>query len=303
MELHQLRYFVAVVEAGGFSRAAARLHVAQPSLSQQIAKLEQELGQPLLDRLPRGVVPTDAGRRFYERARRVLAEVADATRCVADCRETLEGRLVIGAIPTIAPGLLPGLLARFTAEHPRVEIEVVEEVTERLLHRMDEGQIDLALVSSVEVHTAIHSEPLGSEPLGVLVAATHPLARRRQLRWPDLDGRKALVLSELHCLGRQVDEFCKARDVQWQVWFHAAHLGTILEMVAQGIGLSLVPRTFEPIAAARGCRWVPLRDPIPKRDINLLLHNLRYRTRATLAFAELARQTARSLGWMDNPSD
>jgi LysR family hydrogen peroxide-inducible transcriptional activator len=297
MELQQLRYFVAVVEAGGFSRAAARLHVTQPSLSQQIAKLEQELGQPLLDRLPRGVVPTEAGRRFYERARRVLAELADATRCVADCRQALEGRLIIGAIPTIAPGLLPGLIARFIRQHPRVEIEVVEEVTERLLQRLDEGLIDLALVSTVDVHTAIHTETLGLEPLGVLVPAEHPFARRRHLRWQDLEGQKALVLNELHCLGRQVNEFCKARDVRWQVWFHAAHLGTILEMVAQGIGISLVPVSFQPIADTRGCRWIPLQEPVPRREINLLLHNLRYRTRATLTFADLARQTVHHAGW------
>lgn len=298
MELHQLRYFVTVVEAGGFSRAAARLHVAQPSLSQQIAKLEQELGQPLLDRLPRGVVPTEAGRRFYHRARRILAEIADAARCVADCREAIEGRIVVGAIPTIAPGLLPRLLAAFASQHPKVEVEVVEEVTERLLQRLDEGQIDLALVSSVEIQTAVHCESLGRETLGALLPARHPLARRDTLRWQDLTGQKALVLSELHCLGRQVNEFCKARDVRWQVWFQAAHLGTILEMVVHGIGVSLVPRLFEPIAQARGCRWLPLEPPAPQREINLLLHNLRYRTRATLAFAALAREAARALGWM-----
>ncbi|MCS7090177.1 MAG: LysR substrate-binding domain-containing protein [Verrucomicrobiota bacterium] len=298
MELHQLRYFVTVVEAGGFSRAAVRLHVAQPSLSQQIAKLEQELGQPLLDRLPRGVVPTEAGRRLYDRARRILAEVADATRCVADCRESLEGRLVVGAIPTIAPGLLPRLLAEFSEQHPKVDVQVVEEVTERLLQRLDEGQIDLALASTVDVQTAIHCEPLGKEPLGLLLPARHALARRRQVTWTDLQGEKALVLSELHCLARQVNEFCKTRSVRWHVWFQAAHLGTILEMVANGVGVSLVPQLFAPIANARGCRWIPLDAPRPERDINLLLHNLRYRTRATLAFAALVRRAAQRLGWM-----
>ncbi|MEJ5238932.1 MAG: LysR family transcriptional regulator [Limisphaera sp.] len=303
MELHQLRYFVAVVEEGGFSRAAARLHVAQPSLSQQIAKLEQELGQPLLDRLPRGVIPTDAGRRFYECARRILAEVADATRCVADCREPLQGRLVVGAIPTIAPGLLPRLLSPFSERHPGVELEVVEDLTERLLRRLEEGELDLALVSSVEVESAVHVESLGHEPLGVLLPRNHPLARHRQIHWDDLKEEKALVLSELHCLGRQVHDLCKARDVRWQVWFQAAHLGTIIEMVAHGIGVSLAPWSFGALAEARGCRLLPLSAPQPRREINLLLHNLRYRTRAALAFRALARQCAVALGWRNDSSE
>jgi LysR family hydrogen peroxide-inducible transcriptional activator len=303
MELHQLRYFVAVVEEGGFSRAAARMHVTQPSLSQQIAKLEQELGQPLLDRLPRGVIPTEAGRRFYERARRILAEVADAARCVTDSREPLQGRLVIGAIPTIAPALLPRLLSLFCSQHPAVEIEVVEDLTERLLQRLEEGGLDLALVSTVQVHTAIHAESLGFEPLGLLVPRHHPLTRRRQARWEDLKGEKALVLNELHCLGRQVHDLCKARHVRWQVWFQAAHLGTIIEMVAQGIGVSLVPWLFAPLAEARGCQLLPVAHPTPRREIQLLLHNLRYRTRAALAFNALTRQYTTELGWHPGSGD
>jgi LysR family hydrogen peroxide-inducible transcriptional activator len=289
MELHQLRYFVAVAEEGGFSRAAARLHVAQPSLSQQIRKLERELGQPLLDRLPRGVVLTPAGRHLLTRARRILAETADAARCVRDCGEPVQGRLVIGAIPTIAPGLLPELLGRFARAHPAVEVEVIEEITERLLHRIEEGDLDLALTSTVRVHTALQVERVGEEPLCVLVPDGHPLTHRPAVRWSDLRGLNALVLSELHCLGRQVAELCKAHQVRWRALLQAAHLGTVVEMVAQGLGVALAPHLVDRLARGRGCRLLPLVRPEPRREICLVRHNLRYRTRAALAFAELVR--------------
>jgi len=132
MEIHQLRYFVAVAEEGNFSRAAEKVRVAQPSLSQQIQKLEAELGQPLFDRLPRTVLLTDAGKRFQEFAQRILAGVADAQRCVDECKGEAVGRLVLGAIPTIAPYLLPRLLQQFQHKHPKVSIEVIEDVTENL---------------------------------------------------------------------------------------------------------------------------------------------------------------------------
>ena len=110
MEIHQLRYFVAVADEGSFSRAAAREHVAQPSLSQQIQKLEAEMGQRLFDRLPRSVVLTEAGKCFLEYARKILVEIAEARRCLDDLKHDIAGRLTVGAIPTMAPYVLAGLI-------------------------------------------------------------------------------------------------------------------------------------------------------------------------------------------------
>ena len=129
MELHQLRYFVAVATQRSFSRAATGLHVSQPSLSQQIRELEEELGQPLLDRLARSVVPTEAGKRFLVCARRALAKISDARRCVNEYRGRHVERLVVGAIPTIAPYVLPRLIRKFRRLHPDMSVEVVEDLT------------------------------------------------------------------------------------------------------------------------------------------------------------------------------
>ena len=119
MEIHQLRYFVAVAEEGSFSRAAAREHVAQPSLSQQIQKLEADMDQRLFDRLSRTVAVTEAGKCLLEYARKILVEIAEARRCLDDLKRDVAGRLTIGAIPTMAPYVLPKLIGKFKSHYPK----------------------------------------------------------------------------------------------------------------------------------------------------------------------------------------
>src|SRR5262245_54228885 len=147
MELHQLRYFVAVAQAGSFSRAAERCHVSQPSLSQQIQKLENKLGHRLLDRLGRRAVLTEAGKVLYDRAAMILAAVDNAERQVKDFDATGGGRLAVGAIPTVAPYILPDALEAFARLHPSVEVMIQEDLTGRLLEAAVAGDLDLALVA------------------------------------------------------------------------------------------------------------------------------------------------------------
>src|SRR6266542_2686972 len=147
MELHQLRYFAAIARTGSFSRAAEHCHVSQPSLSQQIAKLEKQLDQRLFDRLGRRVLLTDAGRLLLERAEAILTAVADAERRLRDAGNQDGGRLAVGAIPTIAPYLLPRALQRFVRRHPNVELTVEEDVTQHLLETTAAGELDLAVLA------------------------------------------------------------------------------------------------------------------------------------------------------------
>src|SRR6266699_4496593 len=163
MEIHQLRYFIAVVDEGSFSRAAAREHVAQPSLSQQIQKLEAEMGEQLFDRLPRLVVVTEAGKCLLEYARKILAEIADARRCVDELKGEVAGELAVGAIPTIAPYVLPGLVRTFQQHYPQVALEIVEDVTVRITRRVEAGELDVALASTCQPSPSLLRESLGSE--------------------------------------------------------------------------------------------------------------------------------------------
>ena len=160
MEMHQLRYVVAVAGAGNFSRAAEQCHVSQPSLSQQIQKLEDELGERLFDRMKRQVKLTPHGEAFLRRAVRILEEVESARREAIDARELLRGNLTIGVLPTIAPYLLPVALADFSKKFPGVAIVVQEDMTNRLLKQVLACEIDFALVrKSSQVAGATSGNP------------------------------------------------------------------------------------------------------------------------------------------------
>ena len=164
MEIHQLTYFVAVAETGSFSRAAERCNVAQPSLSQQIQKLEQELGEPLFDRLPRKVVLTDAGRMLLPRAVNILGDLHDIKHTLNQNTDAGHGLLNVGFIPTIAPFVLPRVIKRFSQELPNARLSVQEDLTEALVRNLVDGKLDVGITSMPIRHRLIRTEELLTEP-------------------------------------------------------------------------------------------------------------------------------------------
>ncbi len=214
MEIHQLRYFVAVADEGSFSRAAAKVRVAQPSLSQQIRKLEAELGQPLFDRLPRAVMLTEAGRCLIDYARQILASIGDARRCVDELKGDVAGKVAVGAIPTIAPYVLPELVVTFQEHYPEVTLEIVEDVTDGITRRIEAGELDVALASTCQPSPSLRRERLGSEPLLVLLPEGHPLAKKDLVEFDDLKSQRFLLLHEMHCLSQQVNHLLESRRLR-----------------------------------------------------------------------------------------
>src|SRR5882757_2162035 len=178
MEMHQLRYMVAVARKGTFSRAAEQCHVSQPSLSQQIQKLEDELGERLFDRMKREARLTPAGQAFLPRAVRILEEVDSAQREAKDARELLRGVVTVGVLPTIAPYLLPEVMAEFTGKFPGVEIVVQEDTTARLLKLALAYEIDFALASHPIEDARLEVTELFSEELMLALPPRHPLTRK-----------------------------------------------------------------------------------------------------------------------------
>ena len=288
MEIHQLRYFIAVVDEGSFSRAAAREHVAQPSLSQQIQKLEAEMGERLFDRLPRSVVVTEAGKCLLEYARKILAEIADARRCVDELKGEVAGRLAVGAIPTIAPYVLPALIGKFQHGYPKVTLEIFEDTTERLVRRLEDGELDIALLSTCDESPALERHSLGNEPLLILLPKEHQLAKKKKIKWSDLESQKFLLLHEINCLSHQVSELLTANDLRPDLALKGAQLGTIAGMVAAGIGIALVPEMMVRYRPIPGCVSLSFAPPVPTRELNLLRNPLRFQSKAAEAFREEA---------------
>src|SRR5919109_3754264 len=288
MEIHQLRYFVAVADEGNFSRAAAKVRVAQPSLSQQIRKLEAEIGQPLFDRLPRSVVLTEAGRCLLDYARQILASIGDARRCVDELKGKIAGDVAVGAIPTIAPYVLPELVVTFQKHYPDVTLHIVEDVTVGVTRRIEAGELDVALASTCQRSPTLRVELLGKEPLLALVPEKHALAKHAVIALDDLKFQRFLLLHEMHCLSQQVHHVLESHRLQPEVALAGSQLSTIANMVAAGIGLSIVPQMMVKHHATPGCVSLPFAPPVPERELNALYNPLRFQSRAAAAFRKEA---------------
>jgi len=289
MEIHQLEYLIAVAEEGGFTRAAEKLLVAQPSLSQQIKKLEHEVGQPLFDRLPRGVVLTEAGQRLLEYARRVLNELSDAKKRVRDVGDHVSGAVTVGAIPTIAPFVLPAAVQGCAQRWPGVTFTVIEDVTAHLFARLAHGELDVALISSSDGFPGIHIETVASEPLFLVVGRGHRLAKRRRVSWSDLRDEPFLVLHDMHCLAGQVLQFCEHQPVKPRIVAWGEQLNTIAAMVATGLGVSIVPAMFRATDRSPERIYLPFAAPAPRRELCVARSAFRYRTNAARAFVGLLK--------------
>src|SRR5437870_10655057 len=288
MEIHQLRYLVAVADEGSFSRAAAKVRVAQPSLSQQIRKLEADVGQPLFDRLPRSVVLTEAGRCFIDYARQILASIGDARRCVDELKDEVAGKLAVGAIPTIAPYVLPDLVVTFQKHYPEVTLEIIEDVTEGITRRVEAGELDVALASTCHSSPTLRRESVGNEPLLALVPEGHPLAKKTLVELDDLKSQRFLLLHEMHCLSQQVHHLLESRRLHPEIALAGSQLSTIANMVAAEIGVSIVPQMMVKHQPIPGCISLPFASPVPERELNFLHNPLRFQSRAAAAFRQEA---------------
>ena len=288
MEIHQLRYFVAVAEEESFSRAAEREHVSQPSLSQQIQKLEAELNQQLFDRLPRSVVLTEAGRTLLDYARKILIELADAGRAVAALEQQVAGRLSVGAIPSIALYVLPRLIVSFQRSYPKVTFELFEDTTDKLAQRLEDGSLDVVLASSGEERPNLAQHSLGKEPLLMLLPDKHRLARKKTIKWSDLAGEKFLLLHEEHSVSIRVRRLLAQNHLTPELVLQGAQLVTIAAMVAAGLGVTVVPEMMVHTEFVKGCVAVPFAEPIPTRELVLLRNPLRFESKAAAVFREEA---------------
>jgi LysR family hydrogen peroxide-inducible transcriptional activator len=284
MELHQLRYFVAVAQASNFSRAAERCHVSQPSLSQQILKLEHQLGQPLFSRLGRKAVLTDAGRMLLGRAAAILSAVDEAERRLRDGDEVRGGRLAVGAIPTIAPFLLPRVLDDFGQRYPQVELTIHEDVTRHLVRLVLEGELDLAIMALPLADDHLQIEPLFAEPLFAALNRHHPLARRRQLTIQQLSAERFILLNEMHCLGEQVLSFCRAKECQPQIACRSAQVATLQSLIALGQGVSLLPEMARRADKSKRLVYRRLAQDQPSRTVAVVWHRHHFHSPATEQF-------------------
>jgi len=294
MEVHQLRYFCAVAETGSFTRAAEREQVAQPSLSQQIMKLEEELGVRLFDRLGRSVRLTDPGQTFLPRARAILSELRAAKEEVAERQAMVSGPVTIGVIPTIAPYFLPTRIAVFSRKYPQAALSVVEDVTMHLLDRLRGGLVDLAILALPARGHDLDCFSLLTERLYAILPKAHPLARRRSVSMKELREEPFLLLRDDHCFRETAMEVCKRARITPQIVFESGQFSSILGMVAAGLGISVAPEMA--LEHRQDCSFVLVDDARASRTIGVASVKGHYLGRAPQAFLAYLRSQAQARG-------
>jgi LysR family hydrogen peroxide-inducible transcriptional activator len=265
MEFHQLRYVCAVAETGSFSRAAERCQVAQPSLSQQVLKLEEDLSTKLFDRLGRSVRLTEAGRAFLPHARSILSQMEAARSSVADTCADVRGSVAVGVIPTIAPYLMPRYTTAFAKKHSEAKLRIVEETTPILVESLRDLSIDLAILALPLRHKDLELFPLRTEPLFAVLPRSHPLAANESLTLKDLRGESFVMLRDGHCFRDLSVAACTHARVTPHIAFESSQFRSLFAMVAAGVGISLAPEMA--IDRNAGCRYVRLSDARATRTI------------------------------------
>ncbi|MCM2355137.1 MAG: LysR substrate-binding domain-containing protein [Arenimonas sp.] len=272
MNLRDLRYLVALADLRHFGRAAEACHVSQPTLSTQIRKLEEELGVSLVERAPRHVMLTPAGQDIALRARRVLAEVEQMRETARRTADPEAGSVRLGLFPTLGPYLLPHVVPRIRRRFPRLELLLVEEKTETILHMLRDGKLDAAVLALPLHEDWTESEFLFEEPFLLAVPEGHPLSGRHDLSLADLGDQHLLLLEEGHCLRDQALEVCGLAGAGEKEGFRATSLETLRQMVAAGVGVTLLPvlAVKPPVPPSANLRLLPFRNPPPSRRLALV---------------------------------
>jgi LysR family hydrogen peroxide-inducible transcriptional activator len=270
ISLKQMRYAVAVAENGHFGRAAEQCHISQPALSQQIQLLEGLCGAPLFDRLKRAVRLTPFGREFVARARPVI-EAAEALAAFAEGRSGTPDRPIrFGLIPTVAPYLLPEIFPALREKLPALDFAISENKTDALLSGLEDGGLDIALIATEPPPGGVRLRTMPLFEDSFVLATSAGERAREPVRLSTLAPERILLLDEGHCFRDQAIAACRLDTEPGGRTFAATSLSTIVEFVANGQGVTLLPGIAVRKEADERIAVHPLAAPVPGRTLSLV---------------------------------
>jgi LysR family transcriptional regulator, hydrogen peroxide-inducible genes activator len=291
ISLKQLRYFDAVVRSGHFGRAAEQCAVTQPALSMQIQELEEELGVQLIERGRSGIILTGTGREIAGRAERVLADIRDIVDFARCQSGVLAGPLHLGVIPSLAPYVLPSLLPLIREKYPDLDLSLRETQTQHLVQELLDGNLDLLLLALPVEHAEIETIKLFTDRFLLAMPKSRQIANRVRATPDLLQQDRLLLLEEGHCLRDQALAFCSLRRVDNIDTFGASNLSTIVQMVANGLGMTLLPELSIDLECRRGdIKVMRFTDPEPRRIVGLAWRKSSPRKRHFIELGKLITQ-------------
>jgi LysR family hydrogen peroxide-inducible transcriptional activator len=288
-DLRQLECFCAVARAGSFTKAAAELGISQPSLSEQVAKLEQALGAALFERLSRRVELTPAGEAILPKAQALLEDAAALPDQFERVREGMAGPLHVGSIPTVLPYFIAPLLQDFAQRFPQIDLHVREGRTSELVAQILDGTIDVAVLSLPVEGAGLVMKELFRDPLYLAVPENHALASAAKVQLRRLSEERLLLLKDGHCLRDETLSLCARVRARFEAPFEADQVLTIFELIRAGFGVSIVPEMARPLSS--GCKLIEL-EPKASRRIGYIRLERRYVSKAVQAFTGYLRAAA-----------
>lgn len=297
MELRQLQYTLQIAEEKNFSRAADKLHIAQPSLSQQLSKLERELGVKLFQRNTSTVELTYAGASFIAHAQKIMDAVAQLRQEMDDISQLRAGRVVVGSMPITGSHLLPYVLPAFKESYPDIQVTLLEDTSLNLEKLTAGGGTDLSLLSLPLQEPTLSYVPIGEEIIDLAVPPNHPLTeipgvQERGVELAQLQAEPFIVLKKGQGFRKLTVELCRSAGFEPNVVFESNNIETVQSLVAAGMGITLVPRF---IARAKRSElipaYLPLAEPVPSRTLVIAYRKGRYLSKAAEAFIETFKAT------------
>jgi LysR family hydrogen peroxide-inducible transcriptional activator len=293
VNLRDLRYLVALADTRHFGKAAERSFVSQPTLSAQIKKLENYLGVQLLERQPRRVTLTETGAKILPIARRILQDSDEIVSLARNEHDPLSGKIKVALIPTIGPYLLPLVTQRLRKQLPRLKLMLYEHQTQPLLERLRAGDIELGILALPVPLDGLEARELYDEPFSVAMPNGSPLAKKHSVKLDDLSGETLLLLEDGHCLRDQALDVCSRIDVRESEDYRATSLETLRQMVAAGLGVTLLPElaTRGPFGSGHGLTVKPFAKPVPSRTVGAVWRKSSSRTAAIKAICDVISAT------------
>jgi LysR family hydrogen peroxide-inducible transcriptional activator len=287
--LRQLEYFCAVARTGSFTKAAQDLGIAQPSLSEQIARLERAMGAALFERLNRRIELTPLGEAILGKAQALLADAAALPDHCERVRESARGLLRVGAIPTILPYFLAPILKGFTDCYRDVDLHVREGTTAELVEQVLEGMLDVAVLSVPVAGAGLVMKELFRDPLFLAVPDGHPLATAERVQLRRVSEERLLILKDGHCLRDETLAVCDRAKARFAGRFEVDQFLTIFELIRAGFGVSIVPEMARRVS--EGCRLIAI-EPKVSRRIGYVRLERRYVSKAVEAFTGYVTEIA-----------
>jgi LysR family hydrogen peroxide-inducible transcriptional activator len=289
MNLRDLRYLVAVADTRHFGKAAARCHVSQPTLSAQLKKLEEYLGVELIERQPRRVSLTEIGQQVVALARRIVMDSDELLSMARTQNDPLSGTLKLALIPTIGPYLLPLIARKLRKQLPKLKLMLYEYQTGPLLGALRAGDIDAGILALPANADGVDTYKLYDEEFTIAVPKEHPLAQRTHIKLDELSTDSLLLLEDGHCLRDQALEICGRANLEEDQDYRATSLETLRQMVATGMGITLLPKlaTTGPFSNDKSIVIKSFPKPAPFRTVGAVWRKSSTRSGAVKAVCEI----------------